>query len=125
MIPQIITEEYLNDHPEYVFVFGDNTQRQGLGGAAALRNHKQSIGFITKIKPTDEDESFFKPENYVDVYLREISHLRKQIKSNPEKIYLISKLGAGLANRYNIFEKVIESSMKSLLTDFNNVRFLW
>lgn len=125
MIPEVITEEFLNNNPEYIFVFGDNTQRQGLGGAAALRHHRQAVGFITKKTPGGEDKDYFTPENYIEVYLREISHLRKRIKDNKDKTYIITPLGAGLANRFKIFEQIIEPTIKSLLSDLNNVEYTW
>lgn len=121
----IITEKYLDVHPNEIFVFGDNFDGRGLGGAAKLRYHKQAIGFITKKHPDDEDESFFNCENYIPWYLSAVSSLRDRIKRQPDKIFLISKLGAGLANRYGIFEKIIEPTIKVLLSDLNNVRWLW
>lgn len=47
------------------------------------------------------------------------------LDAHPNEIFLISKLGAGLANRYGIFEKIIEPTIKVLLSDLNNVRWLW
>ncbi|MFW6247318.1 MAG: hypothetical protein ACOC22_04070 [bacterium] len=44
---------------------------------------------------------------------------------NENVIYLISKLGAGLANRYHIFDNIIEPNIKEDLSMFNNKRFLW
>ena len=49
----------------------------------------------------------------------------KLIESNPDKIYLISKVGAGLANDYGIFEQIIEPAIKPALSVYPNVRFLW
>jgi len=46
-----ITESFLNENPNTIFVFGDNLKRIVCGGAAALRYHKQSYGFITKKYP--------------------------------------------------------------------------
>ena len=121
----IITEEYLDAHPNEIFVFGDNLDGRGLGGAAKLRYHKQAIGFITKKHSDNEDESFFTCENYITWYLRAVSSLRDRIERQPDKTFLISKLGAGLANRYGIFEKIIEPTIKVLLSDLNKVRWLW
>ena len=121
----IITEEYLDAHPNEIFVFGDNLDGRGLGGAAKLRYHIQAIGFITKKHPDNEDESFFTCENYIAWYLGAVSSLSDRIKRQPDKTFLISKLGAGLANRYGIFEKIIEPTIKVLLSDLNNVRWLW
>ena len=125
--PKTITEEYLNQNPDLVFVFGDNQDREGLGGAAALRYHKQSYGFITKVHPDDHPYSSYTPENYPAVYLEEMRELRNLLKNprNRNKTFLITKLGSGLANRYGIWEKVIEPTIKILLKDCKNVEFLW
>ena len=38
--------------------------------------------------------------------------------------FFISQIGSGLANKYNIWEEVIELSIEVLL-QFKNVTFLW
>lgn len=121
----IITEQYLLSHPTEVFVFGDNLLRKGLGGAAKLRHLPNTYGFITKKCPNNDDSSFYKPDEYRDIFLSEIVKLRVEIIQNPDKIYLISKLGAGLANRYLIWEGMIEPWLKVLLDDLKNVRFIF
>lgn len=121
----IITKKYLIDHPDHIFVFGDNLDRKGYGGAAQFRCMDNVYGFITKKHPDNLDTSFYLPKEYLPVYAQEIIDLMKQIESNPDYTFLISKLGAGLANRYNIFEEVIEPNIKEDLKDYNNVRFLW
>ena len=119
-----LNAQMLTENPSWVFVFGDNTLRRGLGGAAKLRYHPQSYGFITKKYPTYEDSAFYKPEEYKEVYKQELEKLKKEIINNFNKTFLISLLGASLANKYKIFETVIEPSIKKDL-DFPNVKFLW
>jgi hypothetical protein len=121
----IITPEYLLEHPLEVFVFGDNIARLGAGGAAKLRYLPNTYGFITKKFPNNYDGSFFKPDEYKDFFTNEIVKLRVEIITNPHRTYLISKLGAGLANKYKIWEKVIEPMLKESLDDLKNVRFLF
>ena len=121
----IITKDYLKSHQNEIFVFGDNTLHQGKGGAAALRNESNVYGFITKRYPNNDDKSFYKPVVYAEIYAIEIDKLKNAIESNQDKIFLISKLGAGLANRYNIFEKVIAKFIKNDLSAYKNVKFLW
>lgn len=120
-----ITREYLQNNPDKIFVFGDNLFRSGYGGAAKLRDASNSYGFITKKYPNNKDESFYKPEEYREVYKNEIVSLRFLMEHNRDVEFLISKLGAGLANKYGIFEEVIEPHIKADLSDFENVRFLW
>lgn len=46
----IVTKQFLDNNPNAIFVFGDNLLRVGYGGAAILRDHPQTYGFITKKK---------------------------------------------------------------------------
>lgn len=114
----------LRARPNDIFVFGDNTLRVGKGGAAALRDEPNAYGFITKRVPTNADDSFYRCEDYQEVFEEELKKLTDQILSNPDKTFMISKLGAGLANRYQIFEGIIEPGLKTLL-QYPNVEFLF
>ncbi len=120
----IITEEYLREHPNEVFVFGDNTIRVGKGGAAMLRDEPNTYGFITKKLPDNHSSSFYKPEDYKTLFAAELADLEGVISTNTDKIYLISKLGAGLANRFNIWEEIIEIGIRTL-EKYTNVKFLY
>lgn len=120
----IVTKDYLRDNPNVIFVFGDNVIRRGTGGGAMLRNHPQAFGFITKKYPDYRDTSYYTPEEYLDIYTHEIQVLKYHIKFQPDKIFLISKLGAGLANKFNIYEKVILPNLQKDLAEFSNVILL-
>lgn len=121
----IITKDFLDKNPNAVFVFGDNLRRVGYGGAAALRDHPQTYGFITKRNPDNMDESFFRPESYrIDFTVQSIE-LQLVIEKNPDKIYYISQLGGGLANRYKIWEQVLKPGLEKDFSRYNNVIFLW
>ena len=124
-----ITKKYLQEHPDHIFVFGDNLLRLGYGGAAELRDEPNTYGFLTKKYPDNRESSFYAPIEYEGVYEREIRSLRAYIlffkAASPEKTFLISNLGSGLANKYKIFEKIIEPRIKKDLADFKNVKFLW
>jgi len=120
-----ITIEYLRAHPDEVFVFGDNLLGYGKGGAAVTRDEPNAYGFVTKKAPNNNDASFYKPVEYVGVFVREYAKLRRKIEKTPQTTYLISRVGAGLANRYRIWEEIIEPRLKLGLSDLPNVRFLW
>jgi hypothetical protein len=113
-IPNRITGQFLASHPDCIFVFGDNLKRRGYGGGATLRDYKNTYGFITKKYPTNEPKSFYTPEEYTEVFLQEIKKFLKFAKENMDKTFLVSKLGAGLANRHQIFEKIIHPYFKRL-----------
>lgn len=120
----IITAHYLVDNPNHIFVFGDNLVRKGFGGAAKFRGYPNTYGFITKKYPNNYDSSFYRPEEYIQIFNHELSKLVFEIESHKDNDYLISKLGAGLANRYNIWEQVIKRGL-TRLGDYSNVTLLW
>ena len=120
----IVTEQYLKDNPNHIFVFGDNLKRKGTGGAAALRHMPNTYGFVTKKAPTYLDKDFYTPSEYIQKYLEELYTLRETCMMNPTKTYLVSRVGAGIANKYQIFEKVIQPTMKVLLSDIPNIQFI-
>ena len=125
MSEKFIDGQYLIDHPDHIFVFGDNILGVGYGGAAALRDYENSYGFITKLEPNDKPDSYFRPAEYAAIYCDQMQLLIQRIRSNPGSTFLISKLGAGLANRYHIWEEIIEPTIKHLLAPYPNVEFLW
>jgi hypothetical protein len=120
----MITKEYLANNPTHIFVFGDNKLRYGKGGAAILRDCKNSYGFITKRAPNNKDSSFYKPIDYVSTFTKELAKLIDKIESEPENIFLISKLGSGLANKYKIYETIIKPELDRLVEIYNNVRLV-
>lgn len=119
-----ITREYLRANPNHILVFGDNYSRKGTSGAAILRDEPNTYGFITKRKEDHEDDSFFKPEEYLPVFERELQQLINIIKANPDNKYLISPVGSGVANKYDIFYYVIKDRIR-VLEQFPNVEFLY
>lgn len=121
----VVTKSFLIENQNFIFVFGDNLLRVGKGGAAKLRDCKNAYGFITKRNPSRADNAYYKSFEYKDVYTREIHNLKRMIKANPYKYFLVSKVGSGLANRFGVFEQVIEPNIKNDLAEFDNVIFLW
>ena len=120
-----ITQEFLEDNPNAYFVFGDNLERYGHGGAAKLRDHPHAIGFITKKFPDNRDGSFYKPEEYSPVFFEELKKLKAIVEKRPDKLFFISKLGGGLANKFRIWDRLIRHNLVRTLDDFSNVIFCW
>jgi len=119
-----ITKEYLEANPNHVFVFGDNLLRKGKKGAAFLRDEPNVYGFITKKRPSLLPNAFYRSIEYKDVFEKELSLLMTEIESNPDKTYLISRLGGGLANKFHIWQRVIRDGLK-VLQKYPNVVFLY
>jgi len=115
--PITITPEWLRKHPEVIFIFGDNLLGKGKKGSAICRDESNAWGFITKKEPNNNDSSFFRPRDYENVLIEEIYRLDKLIKQNSNKTILISKVGAGLANKYHIRSMIIVA-----LDKFNDVK---
>jgi hypothetical protein len=120
-----ITEEFLNNNPNAFFVFGDNLEHKGFGGAAKFRNHPRAIGFVTKKAPDNLAKSSYTAEEYKLVFFKLLSQLKEHVVKNPQWTFYISRLGAGLANRYNIWQLIIKHNLEQELEEHQNVVFLW
>jgi len=120
----MITQEYLRDHPDHIFVFGDNMIGKGKKDAAIHRDEPNSYGFITKKRPSYDNNAYYKPKEYESVFKEEMRKLVRDIEVCPHLTFLISKLGAGLANKYGIYEKVIHDGLR-VLKKYPNVKFLF
>ena len=59
-----ITRDMLRAEPNAIFVFGDNSQRIGLGGQAKeMRQEPNAIGVATKFAPGNAEADYFTPNN--------------------------------------------------------------
>ena len=121
----VITQEYLKENPDHVFVFGDNSLRRGKKGGAVLRDEPNVYGFITKKYPSYNNDAYYRPSEYREIFSKELNKLLNLVNANPNKTYLISQIGSGLANKYRIFDKIINPSIKTSFKEYKNVKFLW
>lgn len=121
----IVTQEFLDVNPDSYFIFGDNLERWGHGGAAKLRDHPHAIGFITKKFPDNKDGSFYKPKEYSPVFFEELKKLESIVSKRPDKKFYISQLGGGLANKFRIWELLIRDNLVRSLDKYKNVIFCW
>lgn len=117
--------QFLEDNPNCIFVFGDNTIRRGKGGAAALRDYPNTYGFITKKFPANNDKDFYTVEEYINVYNDELRKLIDALMVSGDKVFLISPVGSGLANRFGIWEQIIKPKLKEDLKEFKNIIWLY
>lgn len=64
----IITREYVRQHSDWLFLFGDNLEGKGYGGQAKeMRGEPNAHGIPTKIKPTMDEDAFFNDEMFKDI----------------------------------------------------------
>ena len=55
-----IARSFVREHPDYIFLFGDNLARRGFGGqAAAMRGEPNVVGIPTKKLPSNSETAFF------------------------------------------------------------------
>ena len=119
-----ITLEYLRSHPCHIFVYGDNLLHRGCRGAAQFRSEPNTYGFVTKKFPSSKVEAFYRPAEYRPVFEQELSRLMVEIVGHGQRTYMISPVGSGLANRFKIWERVIEPGPERL-RPIENVVFLY
>lgn len=121
----IVDKSFLDLNPKIYFVFGDNEIRKGYGGAAMLRDHPRTYGFITKKYPDNRDSSFYDCEEYRNVFKKELERFKIFMSENNEYDFYISQLGGGLANRYGIWENIIKKELENEFEMCDNVVLLW
>lgn len=120
-----ITQEFLDNNPNAYFVFGDNLERSGHEGDSELRDHPHAIGFISKKFSDNKDESVYKPEEYSLVFFEELKKLKIIIEKRPDKMFYISRLSCGEADKYYIWQKLIRHNLVRTLEPQDNVVFCW
>jgi len=92
-------------HPDLLFVFGDNTIREGCGGQAAIRREPNAVGVATKCLPSSNPDAFFKDGYPADmgVVCEDLMRLEMKIKDGKRVVLPMTpegriSLGCGLAN---------------------------
>lgn len=64
---KIIKREDLQANPDFMYLFGDNLVRKGLGGQAGeMRGEPNAIGIATKKYPNNDPLSFFYDDQYME-----------------------------------------------------------
>ncbi len=94
-----IYREDLKNNPNILYIFGDNLDREGLGGQAKeMRGEQNAFGIATKrsIYHGDNKDYFFDGEKDVlPILQNEFDHLRAFIKSDSWKAICIPSDGIG------------------------------
>lgn len=120
-----ITLEQLNREVASYLVYGDNALRQKNDGSAALRQHPRTIGFVVEKEPTAKPSKCFKPTEYAKMFFDQLKQLSNIIKSDRNKKYYISQLGAETSNKFYIWELLIKHNLEAELGELDNVVFCW
>lgn len=120
-----MSEEFLNSKPNIYYIFGDNTQKQGLDSDTSIRKHPRAISFVVRKAPKGVVNSCFQPEEYSKIFFDQLKQAATHITNNPQQIFYISRLGYGDANRHYIWERLVHHNLVSELGGYDNVVFCW
>lgn len=102
---KFINREDLRENTHVWYLFGDNINRQGMGGqAGAMRGEPNAIGIATKVAPFDDKASFFNDGPNSDYYFNTILQDFKKVfrilihEINPLIVIPYDGLGTGLSD---------------------------
>lgn len=114
-----VTPQFVQEHPDYLYVFEDNYLRRGLGGqAAVMRNAPMSVGICLKWQPDNKHEAFFYDEDYdkcVSVIDRDFKILKEQWELwDYPPVLLPYGIGTGLARLQFNAPRVLEYLIKRI-----------
>lgn len=100
-----IMREDLRNNPDWMYLFGDNVQRTGLGGQAKeMRGEPNAVGVATKIFPSGEPVAYFTDDDYfnnVSIMLEDLSPAIGHLQEGGTLIIPSDGLGTGLSDLAN------------------------
>lgn len=97
----IIYRDEVRTHRDTLFLFGDNYMRTGLRGQAKeMRGEINTSGIVTKLFPSNDDDSFLSDKHYAQnvVFIASdiVKALTKYVRDNYSHL-TIPEIGVGLA----------------------------
>ena len=123
-IPAMITDEFIETHPECVFVYNDNLIRRKLGGNPILKRRGNVVGFVGKKYAHNLINSFFTKEEYLPVFECEKKMLLNLIEKNQDRLFLISRIGGGICDVENIYDEIVHPWLEEVKNKYKNVILL-
>jgi hypothetical protein len=87
-------------HPDFLFVFGDNDYEIGKGGQAIIRDEENSIGIPTKHAPNNYSSAFYSDDNLKEnklKILKAIQLIEQESNKYTTLIFPENGIGTGLA----------------------------
>lgn len=81
-----------------LFIFGDNLEREGMGGQAVIREQTNAIGLATKKKPSSSPDAYFIDEEFKEncqIIEEEIVKIWNYAKEHDYKAIAFPYMGLG------------------------------
>lgn len=112
------TDEDVKNNKNTIYVFGDNLDRKGTAGQAVIRNNPNAFGIVTKLRPSNDDNSFMSDDSFED-NKRFIDDDINKLKTFKQKIIFPKNgLGTGLAKLKEKAPKTYAYLKEQLLINF-------
>ena len=90
------------DHPDWLYLFGDNEQRRGFKGqAAACRGYPNAVGIATKRAPHRGETAYWSEVDYdraIAIIDRDLAQAFDHMKNGGTVVCPSAGLGTGLAD---------------------------
>lgn len=123
-----LTRGKIQENPNVLYLFGDNTIRKGLGGQAKeMRGEPNTVGIITKRYPNNKDTAFFCDFDYsefVELTNKGFRDVITYIVTHRPTAVVEPPLGVGLADLPNRAPRCYEylrymlDKLKSIVEEF-------
>jgi len=93
-----ITRFHIRNNPDTLFVFGDNSKREGYGGQAKeARGELNTFGLAVKWEPNNRADSYFSDGQVCTAMVTLDLMKLKKTSEHYAKLYIIPGIGTGLA----------------------------
>ena len=110
----------VRNNPDKIFVFGDNSIRQGTGGQAQIRHEPNTVGIMTKKFPRNTPDAFL----YDSEYAENIKRIDEDIENLKQKadgktiVFPTDGIGTNLADIAHTAPKTMEYLINRLKSEF-------
>lgn len=110
----------VRNNPDKIFVFGDNSIRQGTGGQAQIRNEPNAVGIMTKKFPRNTPDAFLYDSEYAENIKRineDIENLKQKAKGKTV-VFPTDGIGTNLADIAHTAPRTMEYLINRLREEF-------
>jgi len=118
----VIKRYELRQNLKTLYLFGDNTERRGMGGMAGeMRGEPNAIGVATKRKPTNGQDAFYGKEDlnvFTELMQIEMAKIRYTLeKGDYDTLVIPVRIGMGRARLCSSLINVLQVHLVTLVMD--------